>query len=66
MVEPITHFHVKRSDFENTKWILSYKQTRIQEQRKSIFTRNTMISKPIELSCSKFDTAILKQAYEFL
>ena len=30
-----------------------------------MFTRNTIISKPIQLSFSKFDTTILKQVYEF-
>ena len=28
---PITHFHVKWSDFENIKWILIYKQIRIKK-----------------------------------
>ena len=29
LIELIARFHVKRSDFENTKWILSYKQKRM-------------------------------------
>ena len=67
LVEPITHFHVWRSDFENTKWILNYKQKCICKKKwKYIFTRNTIISKPIEFSNSIFDTTTLMQAHEFI
>ena len=66
MIDPITYFHMKQSDFENTKWFLTYRQKCMKKERKLIFTRYVVISKPIEFTYSKFYTKIVKQTYEFI
>ena len=59
LLDHMTHFHVKQSNFENTKWFLSYKQKCIQNlHKKSIFTRNAINSKPNDLFSSKLDTTV--------
>ena len=42
----LTFFHVKKSDFKNVKWLLSYTQKCMKKRQKTDYRRNAIFSKP--------------------